>query len=68
MSGAGPDQDPARITFCMFKEHIRQVREKKIETAPDSATRVHIGHPATTPRLLQDLRQKPQNPPAPFLE
>ncbi|HZO69885.1 MAG TPA: hypothetical protein VFB74_33230, partial [Kribbellaceae bacterium] len=28
--------------------HVLQVREEKIETAPDSATRVHIGHPADT--------------------
>ncbi len=48
---AGRDHNAAGIPSYVFKDHVPQVREKKIEIAPDSATRVHIGHPANTPRL-----------------
>jgi integrase len=39
----------------LLNNHIPQVREKKIEIAPDSATRVHIGHPAATPTVHKIL-------------
>ena len=47
--GLGVDHDPARIPSYLFKGHVFQVREEKLETAPDLATRVHIGHTADTP-------------------
>jgi hypothetical protein len=46
---AGLDHDPARIPFYLLNDHIREVRQQKIQKAPDSATRVHIGHPDGTP-------------------
>jgi hypothetical protein len=47
----GRDHHARRIPYYLLKDHVPQVREKKIEIAPDSATRVHTGHPANTPRL-----------------
>jgi hypothetical protein len=57
-SNAGLDHYTGRIPYYLLDDHVLQVREKKIEIAPDSATRVHIGHPANTPtKAPQDPRQ-----------
>ena len=39
----GLDHHTRRIPDYPLDDHVPQVRKKKIETAPDSATRVHIG-------------------------
>jgi hypothetical protein len=42
------DHNPVRTWFYLFNGDVAKVREMKIKIAPDSATRVHIGHPAGT--------------------
>lgn len=47
-AGPGLDHDPVGMPDDLINGHVRQMREEKIETAPDSATRAHIGHPVDT--------------------
>jgi hypothetical protein len=39
------------ILFDLLKGHVLKVREKKTDMAPDSATKVHIGHLADTRKV-----------------
>src|SRR5256885_17271105 len=68
---AGVDHDPARTPSYLLNDHAPQVRQQKIEIAPDSVTRVHIRPPAGTPALHKILartelheRRQPRSTPS----
>jgi len=66
----GRDPDTGRTSLDLLNDEVLQVRQEAADFAPESAIKVHIGHPADAPTLPKifaraELLDRPQQPAQP---